>query len=71
MAARTARQRARHGRTLPCLNSAEDRTETLALDAGGRQVFSLAGRPTGRWLVQLSWEAGGQAYYVERAVQVP
>ena len=52
-------------------NSAEDRTETLALDAGGRQVFSLAGRPTGRWLMQLSWEADNQSYYVERAVHVP
>ena len=51
-------------------NSAQDRVVTLAPDSGGRQTISLAGGPGGRVIVQVSWQAGGQDYYVERAVHV-
>ncbi len=51
-------------------DSTEDRTVPLAPDADGRQTLSFAGRPAGRWLLRVSWEAAQQAYYVERAVNV-
>ena len=51
-------------------NSAEDRVVALAPDAGGRQTISLADGPAGRVIVQVSWQADAQAYYVERAVHV-
>ena len=51
-------------------NSAEDRVVALAPDAGGRQTISLADGPAGRVIVQVSWQADGQAYYVERGVHV-
>ena len=51
-------------------NSAEDRVVALAPDSGGRQTISLADGPAGRVVVQVSWEAGGQTYYVDRAVHV-
>ena len=51
-------------------NSADDRIVTLAPDAGGRQAISLAGGPAGRIIVQVAWQAAGQAYYADRAVHV-
>ncbi len=48
--------------------SRDDRTVALAPDASGRQTFSLAGLPPGRWVLHLSWSVGSEAYYLEQAL---
>jgi nitrogen fixation protein FixH len=51
-------------------DSAADRSLALAPDAGGRQRVSLDGLAAGRWVVQLDWTSGGQAFYREVMVMV-
>jgi hypothetical protein len=49
-------------------DAAADRVFDLAPGADGRQRVSLRGLLAGHWVVQLRWNAGGRAYYVEQPV---
>lgn len=49
-------------------DAAFDRRIALAPGEDGRQTIALAGLPSGRWLVQVQWRAGGREFYAEQAV---
>jgi hypothetical protein len=51
-------------------DASKDRVSPIAPDRDGRQQISLAGLAMGRWMVQVSWQSGGQAYYAEREITV-
>jgi hypothetical protein len=50
---------------------AADRVVPLAIDARGEQRLPFDGLASGRWILQMDWQAAGQRYYRENAVQVP
>ena len=47
-------------------DATKDRTAAIAPDGDACQTVSLAGLAPGRWMLQVSWRARGQAYYAER-----
>jgi nitrogen fixation protein FixH len=48
-----------------------DRIVRVDPDPDGRQWIPLDGAPAGRWIVRVSWRAGGRDFFVERAVTMP
>jgi hypothetical protein len=51
-------------------DAAKDRTVPVALDSERRQIVSLAGLVSGRWMIQVSWRSRGEPYYAEREILV-
>ena len=49
-------------------DASADRVAELQADAAGRQRVSLDGLKTGVWSVQVRWNAGGRAFYLEERV---
>jgi len=47
-----------------------DRKFKLQPDAEGRQSFDLAGLPEGPWEIRVSWNAGGQDYFLDRKIVI-
>ena len=52
-------------------DSRADRVFALALDSRGEQHLTLAGLPSGRWILQVRWSTRARDYYVERPVSIP
>jgi nitrogen fixation protein FixH len=48
-----------------------DRVVPLRLDANGVQRVSLDGLASGRWILEMAWQAQGRHYYREEAVHLP
>jgi hypothetical protein len=48
-----------------------DRVITLAPGVDGTQAVNLSQFAAGPWLVRVSWEAGGVAYYLEQKIVIP
>jgi len=49
-------------------NSHLDVTLDLDTDLQNKQVFSTADYPKGKWILQVDWISGDQAYYVEETI---
>jgi len=49
-------------------DSRMDIQKDLSLDRDGSQVFPLQTLQAGQWIVQLSWESGGEKYYLEERI---
>jgi len=49
----------------------QDRSFALQPLADGTQTLNLAQFATGQWLLKVSWEAGGEGYYLEQRLVVP
>ena len=47
-----------------------DRQIKLQPDAVGRQSLDLAGLPEGPWEIRVSWNAGGQEYFLDRKIVI-
>jgi hypothetical protein len=48
-----------------------DRQFKLQPDAAGRQSIDVTGWPEGPWEVHVSWNAGGQDYFLDRKIVIP
>lgn len=49
-------------------NANFDRSYKLALDVEGRQLIPSAELPTGKWIVQLTWQSGNKDFFQEAAI---
>jgi len=47
-----------------------DRQLSLQPDAAGRQSIDVTGWPEGPWEVHVSWNAGGQDYFLDRKIVI-